>query len=625
MDNNSILSAVNTPADLKRLDKSQLLPLCDEIRAELVKTVSKNGGHLASNLGMVELTVALHRKFNSPIDKIVFDVGHQCYTHKMLTGRKGRMYSLRKKGGLSGFPRPTESEHDAFSAGHSSTSISAAYGISMANSLKKKDAYTIAVIGDGAISGGLAYEALNNAGRSKHNLIVILNDNKMSISKNVGAMARYLSTMRSRPNYYNFKVATDKVLSHIPLVGTPIRKFLFGTKSVIKNLIFGSNMFECLGFAYLGPIDGHDLDKLDDALTVAKTMKHPVFIHISTQKGKGYVPAEKNPNVFHGISSFDIETGEPVSSGTNFSEQFGLSICDFAANDKRICAITAAMCESTGLSCFAKQYKQRFFDVGIAEQHAVTFAAGLASNGMIPIFCVYSTFLQRSYDQILHDAALQNLKVIIGIDRAGVVGDDGETHQGIFDVSFLLPIPNVTVYAPVTYEEMRHALKLAIYNTSGVVAIRYPRGSQPELPDEYTSFSDNYDVFGDQNADIAVVTYGRTFKAVINAAERLKNESINIKIIKLGRIKPIDEGALLACKVCKKVFFFEEGMKQGGLAEHFASLLFENGYKGDFDITAIKDEFLTHASVAETLQYIGLDESSIYEKIAKEETNCRKD
>ena len=256
-----------------------------------------------------------------------------------------------------------------------------------------------------------------------------------------------------------------------------------------------------------------------------------IIYHINTQKGKGYVPAEKNPNVFHGISSFDIETGEPVSSGTNFSEQFGLSICDFAANDKRICAITAAMCESTGLSYFAKQYKQRFFDVGIAEQHAVTFAAGLSSNGMIPIFCVYSTFLQRSYDQILHDAALQNLKVIIGIDRAGVVGNDGETHQGIFDVSFLLPIPNVTVYAPVTYEEMRHALKLAIYNTSGVVAIRYPRGSQPELPDEYTSFSDNYDVFGDQNADIAVVTYGRTFKAVINAAERLKNESINIKII----------------------------------------------------------------------------------------------
>ncbi|MBQ7128471.1 MAG: 1-deoxy-D-xylulose-5-phosphate synthase, partial [Clostridia bacterium] len=403
-----VLDTIKKPDDIKKLDDKQINELCKELREELIKSVSKTGGHLASNLGAVELTVALHKNFNLPKDKIVFDVGHQCYIHKMLTGRLDKMETLRQMGGISGFPRPDESEYDAFIAGHASNSVSAAFGISEAKREKKDNGYTVVVVGDGAISGGLIYEGLNNAGRSKDKLIVVLNDNKMSISKNVGAMSRYLAKVRSHRSYHRFKVGTEKVLGHIPFIGRKLVRWAIRFKKVLKGMIYKSTIFEDFGFTYLGPIDGHDLKKLDYMIKLAKNEQRPVLLHINTVKGKGYYHAEKTPNVFHGIGAFDIETGETKSTKPNFSAEFGKAIVNFAENDKRICAITAAMRESTGLDEFSKQFKQRFYDVGIAEGHAVTFASGLAVGGMVPFFAVYSTFLQRSYDMIIHDAALQN-------------------------------------------------------------------------------------------------------------------------------------------------------------------------------------------------------------------------
>ena len=399
----SVLDRVNSPKDLKKLNDNELEELCSDIRELLINTVSKNGGHLASNLGVVELTVAMHKVFNSPNDQIVFDVGHQCYTHKILTGRKDKFSTLRTENGISGFTRPVESEHDIFSSGHSSTSISSAVGLARAKQIKGEKGKVIAVIGDGALTGGLAYEALNNSGNDNSNLIVVLNDNNMSISKNVGSMAKNLTTIRTSKRYVK-----------------------------IRKVVYKSTFFEDLGFRYYGPIDGHDIDLLVDVFNAAKAHNHSVLIHVNTVKGKGYYPAEKNPTQFHGIGKFDINTGEPKSSGKNFSAAFGEVMCKFAQKDSRICCVTAAMAEGTGLCNFAKQYPKRFFDVGIAEQHAVTFSSGLARNGLVPVFAVYSTFLQRSYDQLIHDVAMQNLKVIFAIDRAGFVGEDGESHQGVF-------------------------------------------------------------------------------------------------------------------------------------------------------------------------------------------------
>ncbi|HOJ36156.1 MAG TPA: 1-deoxy-D-xylulose-5-phosphate synthase, partial [Clostridiales bacterium] len=455
MEEFKLLKNISGPADVKKLKKEELPQLADEIRQVLINTVSKNGGHLASNLGVVELSIALHRVFCSPYDKIVWDVGHQCYVHKLLTGRFDRFDTIRTEGGLSGFCRPDESEHDTFYSGHSSTSISAAYGIAAANKLKGNKNYTIAVIGDGSFTGGLVYEALNNAGRSKTRLIVILNDNDMSISRNVGALARYFAAIKARPGYFRLKAKTEQLINKIPFVGKKLSITLFRIKTYIKNMIYKSTIFEDFGFRYMGPINGHNINQLIDALEGAKAANHPVVLHINTVKGKGYDHAEKSPEVFHGISQFDINTGEPLSAGTNFSAEFGRFLIDVAEKDRRICAITAAMSVGTGLDGFAARFPDRFFDVGIAEAHAVTFASGLAKAGMVPVFAVYSSFLQRAYDQLIHDGALQRQKMIIAVDRAGFVGEDGETHQGIFDVAFLNSIPNVTVYSPSTYAEMR--------------------------------------------------------------------------------------------------------------------------------------------------------------------------
>lgn len=608
--NESILKRVcSWPNEIKKLDKNETEVLCKEIREKLLETTSKTGGHLASNLGVVELTVALHKNFNLPKDKIVFDVGHQCYVHKMLSGRLDRFDTLRQRNGISGFPRPDESEYDAFSAGHSSTSVSAAFGIAEANREKKDNGYVVAVVGDGAVSGGLIYEGLNNAGRSKDKLIVVLNDNKMSISKNVGAMSRYLAKVRSKRGYHRFKSGLEKVLIHIPLCGETLVRVAIKIKKAFKGMFFKSTIFEDFGFSYLGPIDGHDLDKLDFMLSLAKKDNKPVLLHINTVKGKGYSFAEKIPSNYHGVNPFDIETGESAPSGPNFSKEFGQALVSFAENDKRICAITAAMGDSTGLLPFSEKFKSRFYDVGIAEQHAVTFASGLSIGGMIPFFAVYSTFLQRAYDMIIHDAALQNLKVILGIDRAGIVGADGETHQGVFDVSFLNSIPNVTIYSPSTFKELRYDMKCAIYNDSGVVAIRYPRGNEieAELPEPA-----DYYLLGNLESDSAIITYGRELGEVLKA-----NEVLNVKIIAFNKIKPINEDAIKEALGCKNLYFFEEGMKTGGFSEHFASILYEKGYKGKINIKAI-DGFVPHSTVNEALKDLNLDSESIKMEIKGE-------
>ncbi len=619
------LSKIKYPSDLKNLSDTELKKLCAEIREKLVETVSKNGGHLSPNLGTVELTVMLHYCFNTPKDSIVWDVGHQSYTHKMLTGRLSEIDTIRCKGGLSGFPKRLESKYDSFNSGHSSTSISAAYGIARAKVLQGDPSYTIAVIGDGSLTGGMAYEGLNNAGRFNKNFIVVLNDNKMSISKNVGAMARYLGSVRVKPWYIRFKRKVEKVLMHTPLIGQPLRRFLRGSKSRIKNMIYKNTLFDFLGYTYLGPIDGHDIEELKNAFTAAKTINSPVLIHIVTKKGKGYGPAENNPKEFHGVGKFDIDTGEVISNKKGFSAFFGECLCNIAQNDKKIVGITAAMTLGTGLSNFSKEYKERFFDVGIAEEHAVTFACGLASKGMIPVFAVYSTFLQRSYDQILHDAAMQKLHIILAIDRAGIVGDDGETHQGVFDVSMLNSIPETTIFSPCYFSELEHSLFASVYMCSGVTAIRYPRGGELYMPEDYTDSSINFTVYGNKESKNLIITYGRLFSYTCLAKEKLQEQGIDICILKLCRIKPVDKKAVKIAKDFKNLFFFEEGIKSGGIAETFEDLLTEENFSGNYHIQAIDEIYVQHQSVNEALSELNLDEKGITEIIIKNINNSNKE
>lgn len=607
------LDSISSPQDVKKLDKKELPELAAECRQVLIETVSRNGGHLASNLGVVELTIALHRVFNSPNDKIIWDVGHQCYTHKLLTGRYHEFDTIRKEGGLSGFTKPTESEHDFFFSGHSSVSISQALGVATANSLNNDKNTTIAVIGDGALTGGLAYEALNNAGRVGKRLIVILNDNEMSISKNVGSVARYLAVIRAKPEYFRLKVRTEKVLNHIPLIGKHLSSLIYRVKTRFKNFLYKSTFFEDLGFRYMGPIDGNNIDQLCEALETAKMVKNvPVLLHINTVKGKGYDFAENSPDEFHGISKFNIDTGEPIYSGKSFSSEFGDLLCDMASKDKRICAVTAAMSLGTGLSKFSQEYPKRFFDVGIAEEHAVTFCAGLARGGMVPVFAVYSTFLQRCFDQLVHDGTMQNLHMIIAVDRAGFVGEDGISHQGLLDSSFLNTIPNITVFSPADYKQLRKDFVNAIYHTDGVVVIRYPRGTEKEEPDKLDFESDTYDVYGNTDAENCIVTFGRVFANAALAKNRLEKEGKSFSVIRLNRIKPIDIEAVKTASCAKRVFFFEEGAKSGGIGETFLDLLNDCGFKGDFKLTAIDNQFVEHASVDRLYERYMLDENGIY-------------
>ena len=521
------LDKVNNIDDLKKLDKSELPNLASDIRAFLIENVSKTGGHLAPNLGVVELTIALHYVFNSPADKIIFDVGHQCYVHKILTGRKNKFSTLRKLNGISGFPKTRESKHDIFNTGHSSTSISSALGIATANKLNGKNDFAIAVIGDGALTGGLAFEGLNNAKIDDTNLIVILNDNQMSISPSVGNLSNYLNQMRSNSLYTNSKAKIKNILERIPLIGNAIIHLVENSKNALRHaLLPNSVMFEQFGFTYLGPIDGHNLNDLTKILERAKSVRKPVLIHIVTKKGKGYKPAEDRPDVFHGVGKFDVESGKiNTSSSVSYSKRFGDELIKNAKSNNKIVAITAAMPKSTGLYEFSKEFPNRFFDVGIAEEHAVSFASGLASQGFIPFFAVYSTFLQRAYDEIIHDIALQNAHVVLAIDRAGIVGADGETHHGIYDLSYLSHIPNMTIMAPKDGNELAKMMDFAI-NYNGPVAIRYSRDG---YTDSLTDVAECEIELGKAEIlhtgkDLTIVAIGKTVATALEVSKILENK-----------------------------------------------------------------------------------------------------
>ena len=611
-----ILPTIKSPQDVKNLDERQLPLLAEEVRDTIISTVSKNGGHLASNLGVVELSVALHRVFDSPRDKIIWDVGHQVYTHKLLTGRYDSFSTLRQEGGISGFSRPDESEHDIVFSGHSSVSISTALGIATANKVAGNKNYAVAVLGDGALTGGLIYEALNNAGRMKDaRLIIILNDNGMSISKNVGHLAKRLAVMRSRSGYFKLKAITEKAVSKIPLVGVRLSDKLFKVKTELKNVLYQSNFFEDLGVRYMGPIDGHNIEQLTVALEGAKLVESPVIVHINTVKGKGYAPAENNPSDFHGVSPFDCETGVLNYNNNNFSEKFGEFLYNQAPKDRRICAITAAMSLGTGLRKFSEEYPDRVYDVGIAEEHAIPFALGMSKSGMMPVFVVYSTFLQRCYDQLMHDCALQNNKIVIAVDRAGIVGDDGETHNGIYDTAFFNGIPNISVFSPSCYSDLNNALVNCLYHIDGPCAIRYPRGAEPVMPDGYQCSGNEYDVFGDSDAPNVIVTYGRIFAEAYKAKKRLEKDGISVKIIKLNKIIPVPQESVFEVKNSENVFFFEEGIRSGGIGESFASRMAENKIFPNFRLTAVPDCFVKQGKADSVLHLYKLDADGMYEII----------
>ncbi len=611
------LSDLKLPDDLKKLSDKQCRSLCKDIRRILIRTVGKNGGHLSSNLGTVELTVALHRVFDSPKDKIVWDVGHQAYTHKLLTGRADRFGTLRKENGLSGFSRPSESEHDIFVSGHSSNSISAACGIAKGMKLSGDDHHVIAVIGDGAFTGGLAYEGLNNAGKNMDNLIVILNDNEMSISKNVGAFAKYLSSIRGQRKYIMTKNKVEKILDNTPVVGKPIAGLMMNTKDTIRYLLYryggfdSSTMFENMGFVYLGPVDGHDIHAMSEYMEAAKSVRRPVLIHVMTKKGKGYSPAEQNPGAFHGLSPDALPNSDPeVITDNCFSSVFGRELAGLATYDSHICAITAAMKYGTGLNHFACEHPDRFFDVGIAEGHAVTFASGLSTQGRIPVFAVYSSFLQRSYDQLIHDAAIAKNHIVLGIDRAGFVGEDGETHQGLFDVAMLSSVPNVTIYSPATYAELRRALSDAIYETEGIACVRYPKGAESKTVSADDSGMVYLKVPKKRKKRLAV-SYGRA-GAELYAA--VTENGIKCDVLRPLKIFPIDKEITDICKEYSEIFIFEEGMRSGGFAEHLTSELYSDGWKGTVHITACSG-FEAQATVARQLEKNGLDRDSIARRL----------
>ena len=601
------LYKMNLPADLKKLSYPQCDELCKQIRRLLITTVSKNGGHLASSLGTVELTMAVHRVFESPKDKIVWDVGHQAYSHKILTGRAKKFCTLRQEDGLSGFCRPDESIHDAFISGHSSNSISAALGIATAMKLNGDDHHTIAIVGDGASSGGLFYEGLNNAGKSNTNIILILNYNEMSISKNVGGMAKYLSTLRTKDGYHKTKSAVKKVLDKTPVIGSPVKKVIKGSKDAFKNSLLHSTLFEDLGFEYIGPLDGHNIAEMERGLQAAKSMNCPVLVHVNTVKGKGYAPAEQNPGEYHGVGSFELSTGNPdVVASDSYSSVMGKELCDIARTNKRVCAITAAMKYGTGLQYFAKQFPERFFDVGIAEEHAVTFCGGLAQMNYIPVFAVYSTFLQRAYDELIHDLAICRYHAVICVDRAGVVGNDGETHQGIFDVPFLSSIPNTKIYSPSDYSELKLCLHQAIYDDDCISAIRYPRGNEKNIiknENPNTSFTHLK-----KGGNILIVSYGRLSNNAASAVEILKSKDIICDVLRLVEIFPISEKIADIISEYDVAFFFEECYDYGSISEKYAAVC-DN--VAPFTI----DYFVKHGDCSVLLDELGFSAEKMAEQI----------
>ncbi|SDH08361.1 1-deoxy-D-xylulose-5-phosphate synthase [Desulfosporosinus hippei] len=579
-----LLEKIQEPKDLRKLDFQELNMLAQEIREEMIKVVSKNGGHLAPNLGVVELTLALHRIFNSPQDKIVWDVGHQTYVHKLLTGRLRQFKTIRQYKGLSGFPKRGESPHDSFETGHSSTSISAAVGYAKARDVLREKHHVVAVIGDGAMTGGMAYEALNHAGHSETNVIVVLNDNEMSISPNVGAMSTYLNRLRTDPLYDKRKEDLEYLLKRIPGIGNQVAKLAAKAKDSVKYLLVPGLLFEELGFTYLGPIDGHDQACVEQVLDQAKNKKGPVLVHVVTCKGKGYKPAEENPDVFHGLGPFDPETGKVIkkSAPPTYTAVFGETLCKLAKENPKIVAITAAMPSGTGLKEFAREFPERFFDVGIAEQHAVTFAAGLSFGGLKPVVAIYSTFYQRAYDQVLHDVCLQGANVVLAIDRAGIVGDDGPTHHGVFDISFFRIIPNLVLMAPKDENELRHMLFTAL-KYDGPVALRYPRsvGQGVTLDDDLTEIPIGKAEVLRDGRDVTLIGIGPMVHTCLQAAQELSQRGVDAAVINLRYINPLDRKILSHyARLTKKIITLEDHSLKGGMGSAILEFLEEEGLSG---------------------------------------------
>ena len=613
-----LLKTIRSPKDIKQMNIEELEVLSQEIRTFLVQSLSQTGGHLASNLGVVELTLALHYVFNAPEDKMIFDVGHQAYVHKILTGRRKGFKHLRQLDGMSGFPKRNESAYDCFETGHSSTSISAALGMAKARDLKGMQNEVIAVIGDGALTGGLAYEALNNAGRANSKLIVILNDNEMSISKNVGGMGRYLNRLRSSKDYLKVKEDVEDVLHKVPVVGEQMVRTIRRTKESVKSFVIENTLFEQLGFTYLGPVDGHNLEDLIEIFENTHKMKGPILIHVKTKKGKGYQVAEKDPCHFHSVTPFCISTGEGTakSSTTNFSTAFGGYLLNAADHDEKIVAITAAMPEGTGLLPFAKCYPDRFFDVGIAEEHAVTFAAGLAAEGFKPVFAVYSSFLQRAYDQIIHDVCLQNLPVIFGVDRAGLVGEDGATHHGIFDIAFLSSMPNMTVLAPKMPEEIEAALAWA-FEHNGPVAIRYPRGTTNIDAKYFNDYKDLGFKTLETGNNMAILAVGKMVETALKVREILLQKGHQIAVIEAPCVSKWTQKELEKLMHYDYLFTAEDGIIKGGFGEKIFAEIALMGHKVHGKCYGHKDGIVTQGKVNELFEREQLDAASIAAELIK--------
>lgn len=610
----ALLDSINSSEDVKKLNISEFETLAAQIRSFLVENVSARGGHLSSNLGTVELTLALHKVFDVSKDRLVWDVGHQAYTHKIITGRRGDFAALRKKDGLSGFPKTEESVTDAFNTGHSSTSVSAALGFAKAFELEGSENRAVAIIGDGALTGGMAYEALNHAGSGTTPLIVILNDNGMSISQNVGGLADYLEKICSSAKYIGFKNDVKRFLSRLPVVGAPFTKLAERSKCLLKKILLQRKLFENMGLEYLGPVDGHNLYDLIVILEHAKTFEKPVIVHVRTQKGRGYKMAEENPSFYHGVQKFDPDTGECLTAvGTTYSDVFGEKMCELGEKNERLVCITAAMPTGTGLVGFAERFPNRFFDVGIAEQHAVTFAAAMAMRGFTPVFAVYSSFLQRGFDQIYHDVALQNLHTVFAIDRAGAVGSDGETHQGIYDLSYLSLIPNMTVMAPSSEGELRAMLDFAVNECSGPVAVRYPKGETDTAEYGNGEIQLGKGVACRRGSDVLIVAIGAELEDACRAAELLEKRGISAGVMNARFLKPFDSGLFAdMAKGVSAVVTVEDNTVIGGLGAAVAAI-----YDGTVHMLGFADKPLKQASVSEQKHDAGIDGEGIAEKISE--------
>lgn len=616
-----VLEKINRCNDIKNLPAEQLPILAGEIREFLISHVSETGGHLASNLGTVELTLALHRCLDLPEDRIIWDVGHQAYTHKILTGRKDAFDTLRKRGGLSGFPKRSESDCDAFDTGHSSTSISAGLGMVCARELAGENYHVVSVIGDGSLTGGMAYEALNNAASVHSNFIIILNDNNMSISRNVGGMSRYLAGLRTDRGYNNLKESVAARLNRIPGIGTGLVQNISRTKNGIKQLMVGGMLFENMGITYLGPVDGHDIDALIQVINDAKNLDRAVLIHVQTQKGRGYDPAVRHPERYHGVSPFEIETGKPKNKKKRktYTDVFSDTLCRLGETHPKLVAITAAMADGTGMSAFAKQYPKRFFDVGIAEEHAVTFAAGMAAQGFHPVVSVYSSFMQRAYDQILHDVCMQKLPVTICLDRAGLVGDDGETHQGVFDISYLKMIPNMILFAPKNAKELELGLKFAA-DWNGPVAIRYPKtaaygGFEGQMEPIYPGKCEVLE----RGSRVLLLAYGSMVETAAKVSVRLKEVGIEPTLVNLRFAKPLDLAGIDSLLPGHTlVAVMEENVLSGGIGEEIGAHLAQTGSTAKLVLFGIPDRFIPHGSILGLKRELGLDSENAAERIRQE-------